>query len=67
MKSLKYPKSLKRIAPLMNESPELASYHGNMVTKFKSTLISRKQLGLGGDTKVIDVTCRLKYTKTDCW
>lgn len=41
---------------LINESPELAGYRGDVVTDFKSTLISRKQLDLGGDAKVIEVT-----------
>ncbi|KAH8756300.1 argonaute-like protein [Diaporthe sp. PMI_573] len=41
---------------LVNESPELESYRGDMVTDFKSTLISRKQLDLGGPEKVIEVT-----------
>lgn len=41
---------------LINESPELEDYRGDMVTDFKSTLISRKQLDLGGTAKVIEVT-----------
>lgn len=41
---------------LVNESPELATYRGDMVTDFKSTLISRTQLDLGGIEKVIEVT-----------
>lgn len=41
---------------LINESPELEDYQGDMVTDFKSTLISRKQLELGGAAKVIEVT-----------
>lgn len=41
---------------LLNESPELASYQGDMVTDFKSTLISRNKLDLGGDAKEIEIT-----------
>lgn len=41
---------------LINESPELASYRGDMVTDFKSTLISRTKLDLGGDARNIEVT-----------
>lgn len=41
---------------LINESPELESYRRDMVTDFKSTLISRKQLDLGENKKDIDVT-----------
>ncbi|KAG8165758.1 hypothetical protein KVR01_004310 [Diaporthe batatas] len=41
---------------LIAESPELESCRGDMVTDFKSTLISRKKLDLGGEEKVIEVT-----------
>lgn len=41
---------------LINESPEFVSYQGDMVTDFKSTIISRKKLDLIGTAKDIEVT-----------
>lgn len=41
---------------LITESPELEGYRGHMVTDFRSTLISRKKLDLGGEKKVIEIT-----------
>lgn len=41
---------------LVNESPELAEYRDDMVTDFKSTLISRKEVDFEGTQKAIDVT-----------
>lgn len=41
---------------LLNESPELVEYRGDMVTDFRSTLISRKKLDFEGTEKDIEVT-----------
>lgn len=41
---------------LINESPEFVGQQGDMVTDFKSTIISRKKLDLVGDAKDIEVT-----------
>lgn len=41
---------------LFNESPEFVGYQGDMVTDFKSTIISRKKLDFVGTAKDIEVT-----------
>lgn len=41
---------------LINESPEFVGYQGDMVTDFKSTIISRKKLDFIGTEKDIEVT-----------
>lgn len=41
---------------LINESPELATYRGDMVTDFKATLMSTKRFDFEGTLKEIEVT-----------
>lgn len=43
---------------MVNESPELADYRNDMVTDFRSTLISRKQIAMEGNEKTIVVIYR---------
>lgn len=49
-------KRIQVIRLLINEAPELADYRNDMVTDFKSTLISRKKLNLEGDPSIVTVT-----------
>lgn len=49
-------KRIQVIRLMVNEAPELAAYRNDMVTDFKSTLISRKELDLEGEPPVITVT-----------